>query len=193
MLPTNPLETDGPALQHLGKTRPKPARLHRGGRQPSVKPSIPSVEEATDAPFEEQHLERSSTPQTELDKPVEKPQEELEEKPAEKLEEKPAEEKPAPVKPAEQLEEGSAERQSAETEEESREQPSQEKLKEQADEDKLKEKPEESEEKEESRETSRQEEVQNGPVVAVEEDEKRVPSPEMKLQASSPPPEIPRM
>ena len=111
VLPTNPLETDGPALLHLGKTRPKPARLQRGDRKPSAKPSIPSVEEATDAPSEEQRLERSSTPQTE---PVEKPQVKLEGKPAEKLEkpeEKPAEKLEKPEeKPAEKLEEKPAEK-----------------------------------------------------------------------------------
>ncbi len=39
-LPSEPLVSVGPALQHLGKTRPKPARMQRGGKsRPSVKPS----------------------------------------------------------------------------------------------------------------------------------------------------------
>ena len=39
-LPSEPLASEGPALQHLGKTRPKPARMQRGGRsRPTIKPS----------------------------------------------------------------------------------------------------------------------------------------------------------
>lgn len=39
-LPSIPLETGGPALQHLGKTRPKPARMQRG-RQSTRPPTYP--------------------------------------------------------------------------------------------------------------------------------------------------------
>lgn len=42
-LPSTPLDTDGPALEHLGKSRPKPARMQRstrrGGGPPPSKPS----------------------------------------------------------------------------------------------------------------------------------------------------------
>lgn len=43
-LPSTPLDTDGPALQHLGKTRPKPARMQRSTRRGSgAPPSKPSA------------------------------------------------------------------------------------------------------------------------------------------------------
>ena len=45
-LPSVPLVTEGPAMQHLGKTRPKPARMQRG-RPPSKKPSSLSTEPTT--------------------------------------------------------------------------------------------------------------------------------------------------
>lgn len=38
-LPSTPLATEGPALQHLGKTRPKPARLQQGTRRRTQRPS----------------------------------------------------------------------------------------------------------------------------------------------------------
>ena len=45
-LPTVPLATEGPSLQHLGKTRPKPARVHRS--RPSIKPSNQSQDKGTE-------------------------------------------------------------------------------------------------------------------------------------------------
>ena len=49
VLPSVPLQTGGPALEHLGKTRPKPARMQRG--RSSKKPSIqPAVSDANSTP-----------------------------------------------------------------------------------------------------------------------------------------------
>lgn len=52
-LPTKPLETEGPTLQHLGKTRPKPARNQRNRPRGTIKPS-PITNETPTANGEEE-------------------------------------------------------------------------------------------------------------------------------------------
>ena len=44
-IPKAPLETEGPTLEHLGKQRPKPARLQRGARRPPKKPQMLGAEQ----------------------------------------------------------------------------------------------------------------------------------------------------
>lgn len=39
-IPDAPLVSEGPALHHPGKSRPKPARMQRGGRGGTVKPAL---------------------------------------------------------------------------------------------------------------------------------------------------------
>jgi len=56
-LPTQPLASEGPALQHLGKTRPKPARMQRGKGRATIKPTILKEDTETPAPIEEKPTE----------------------------------------------------------------------------------------------------------------------------------------
>ena len=92
-LPSTPLVTEGPVLQHLGKTRPKPARLQQSSRR---RPQRPSMKPSAAIAIEEESSS-SSTPA-----PTEKPPE-TQPKPAKAkplLPKPKAEEEPvSPVKP----------------------------------------------------------------------------------------------
>ena len=59
-LPKTPLDTEGPTLQHLGKARPKPARMQRstrrGGAAPPKKPSVPTEATISEAESEEKPI-----------------------------------------------------------------------------------------------------------------------------------------
>ena len=137
-LPTDPLETDGPSLEHLGKTRPKPARLQRGGRRVTVKPAMQPVEETT------AQTEQPDGPQN--DKPENVSQEKL----AEKLEEK------LPEKVEKEVEE-KAEEKVEEKVEEKAEEKAEEKVEEKAEE-KVEEKVEEKQEEKKEEEVEQREE-----------------------------------